>query len=262
MMPPITRGVLGSSSPTYKYQWLHQGGRGVDSCSRDREQLGGPNTTAGGARSLREAIKYYILLTWFVLLEVLTYLLMAAVAILMGFGKDGKGVIITDSDTMTLGALATNAMVKQDNPLAFTDRFRLIKVSAIVTGRGFTVGDGPIQVGMASNSLSVAEIAEALSANGPLNRQDALLRERAERPVWRLGHFPSNAGQVTQTESLIGNAQGNGAEGVVEFAPRWTFGVVSGLEGWTWWARNRSGEVLVTGVVITLECKYFGVWTD
>ncbi len=181
---------------------------------------------------------------------------MAAVAIVLGFGKDGKGVIITDSDNITLSTLSSNTVLKQAGVLAFTDRFRLIKATAIVTLKGITAGDGPLLVGLASNSLTAAEIAEAISANGPLSRQAVTETEAAMCPVWLLGVFQSlgNAVELLQaTES--------GSPGYVEKTIRWTFGVDSS-PGYTWFAQNRSGSALQTGGTIVIESKMFGVWTD
>ncbi len=175
--------------------------------------------------------------------------------IVLGFGKDGKGVIITDSDLITLSTLTTNTVLKQTAPLQFTDRFRLIKLEAMATAVGATAGEGPILIGIASNSLTAAEIASAISANGPLSKQAGAEHNNAEFPVWTLGLFRNLAGTLQLVE-------GTGMEpGRMEKTIRWTFGVDSS-PGYTWWAQNRSGSNMTTGMVITIESKMFGVWTD
>ncbi len=189
------------------------------------------------------------------IVELISILGMAFAAAILGFGKDGKGVIITDSDVITLATLANNTVLKQAAPLAFTDRFRLIKATAIVTLKGITVGEGPILFGLASNSLSVAEIASAISANGPLSKQAGSEQNNAEFPVWTLGSFPS---LIAGVEYLRATEK---QPGYLEKTVRWTFGVDTD-PGYTWWAQNRSGGSLQTGGVITIESKMFGVWTD
>ncbi len=189
------------------------------------------------------------------MIELISILAMAFLGLVLGFGKDGTGVIITDSDVITLATLANNTVIKQAAPLAFTDRFRLIKATAIVTLKGITVGEGPILFGLASNSLSIAEIASAISANGPLSKQAGSEQNNAEFPVWTLGSFPSLIAGVEYLQAT------KVQPGRIMDTIRWTFGVDTS-PGYCWWAQNRSGGSLQTGGVITVESKMFGVWTD
>jgi len=188
------------------------------------------------------------------MIEIVMILVFAAAAAILGFGKDGKGVIITDSDDITALTLGGNAVLKQDNPLVFADRFRLIKMELRVMAKGFLADDGPLLFGLASNDLSVTDIAQAISANGPLARADRDLDERATRPVWTLGYFEILSDKQTK---LVGCSP---QPGYVEKAIRWTFGVDP--RGYVFWIQNRSGSTLQTGGKITIESKIFGVWTD
>ncbi len=168
----------------------------------------------------------------------------------MGFGKDGKGVIFTQKDLITLGTLSAATAIKQATPPQILDDFRMIKMelSALLTGH--TVGEGPIHLYLVNDELSVAEIAEAIDAEGPLNRNDRLRTERASRAVFLIGSF----GAAGSTEEVHGH---DGQEGIVTKTIRWTF---SNPEGWALVAFNDSGATLTTGAIIRLVVKYFGVW--
>ncbi len=189
--------------------------------------------------------------------EIIALLAMAGAAAVLGFGKDGKGVIITDSDVITLSTLGNNTVIKQTAPLAFTDRFRLIKCTARVTLKGITANEGPLLFGLASNALSVTQIAAAISANGPTSRQQKTDQNEAELPVWVLGSFASLSATIVE----LLKATSSGTDGYVSETIRWTFGV-DASPGYSFWVQNRSGGALQTGGVVTVETKMFGVWTD
>lgn len=170
----------------------------------------------------------------------------------MGFGKDGKGVMIRESDSITLGTLSGGVAVKQSNPLAITEDFRLIKaeIFATLTGATFVEDDGPILVGISSDELTVAEIAECLQADGPLGPDDRLAMERAERPVWPIFLF-RNDNQAGTDHFLLNNGL------PIEKTLRWTF---SNSSGFTWFAYNLGTGALTTGGVVRFHAKYYGVW--
>ncbi len=163
----------------------------------------------------------------------------------MGFGKDGKGVIMYNNDTITLGALASHAAVKQTNPLAIEEDFRVLKMR-IVGGLDSTTGEeGPIVLGIADNELSAAEIAECWNAEGPLDRNDNLKDERAHRPVFILCNLE---------ETAFGDGK---YVFDVEENIRWTF---SNTEGFCIFAFNLDGAALTTGGVVRFLAKFYGVW--
>ncbi len=168
----------------------------------------------------------------------------------MGFGKDGKGAIITQKDLITLGTLGAATVMKQATGIAIEDSFRLIKVEISAVMTGHTGGEGPIHLYVVNDELSVAEIAEAINAQGPVNRNDRVAMERAERAVFLLGVF----GAAGVTEELHG---ADGQEGIVNKTIRWTF---NNPEGWSIVAFNDSGATLTTGSIVRFVAKYFGVW--
>ncbi len=175
----------------------------------------------------------------------------------MGFGKDHKGIIIREADSITLGALANAAAVKQNNPLAITDDFRIIKSEylMVLTNLG-AVDDLPVHVYLVNDDLSVADIAAAVTAQGPLNRADRNIAEEAMRFVLTLGTFQSReiVPVVGGMYPLLG---ADGQEGMIEKTVRWTF--TKGT-GWSIAAFNNSGGVLATGAVVRFAAKHYGVW--
>lgn len=169
----------------------------------------------------------------------------------MGFGKDGKGAIITHADIITLSTLANNTALKQASPLVLDEDFRLIKMEMAATLVGLTAEEVPIHLYIVNDELTVAEIAECITNAGPVDRNDRVAQERAERAVFLIGTFPEG---VTTSVPVHGRA---GMEGIIEQTIRWTF---SNPEGWAIVAFNQSGGTLTTGAVIRFVAKYFGVW--
>lgn len=166
----------------------------------------------------------------------------------MGFGKDGKGQILRENCAIALSTLADATAIKATSGgLAgnMQEDFRIIKSEIFVYVEGHTVGEGLITIGLADNELSVAEIAECLDVNGPVDRNDHLNAERVMRPVFEVC-------QIGETTMEIPN------EGLpLEKTFRWTF---PAAEGWCWFAYNDSGAALTTGTIVRIRVKHYGVW--
>lgn len=166
----------------------------------------------------------------------------------MGFGKDGKGMIIHQEDIITIGTLADDTALLQDNTanLTLVDDFRILKQEYFVGhNESIAAGDGPIYFGVANGELTVAEIAEQLVQTGPLNRNDAARTEQALRQIKLLEVFGPN------------DQAGQGAWRKGTWNPKWTY---SNPQGWNFFAFNGSGGVQVTGLVLRFRAKNFGVW--
>ncbi len=168
----------------------------------------------------------------------------------MGFGKDGKGVMIYQADIITLDTLADATALLQDNTgnLTLVDDFRVLKTEYFVgTNDTIAAGDGPIYFGMCDGELSVAEIAEQLVMTGPLAANDNDRSEKSGRQIKILEVFGTNDQ----------GSKGLWRQGT--WNPRWTY---HQPQGWNWFAFNQSGGVLVTGTVLRFRAKHFGVWTN
>jgi len=106
--------------------------------------------------------------------------------------------------------------------------------------------------GMADGELSDAEIAEAISVGGPLDRNDNLADERSHRPVWILGAVAVKPAAAVKGQ-FIGEQGGPKMTG----KPRWTF---SNGDGWTYFVFNYDNSTLTTGINVRCQIKSYGVW--
>ncbi len=179
----------------------------------------------------------------------------------MGFGKDNKGQMWREGGIITLGTLAANTAIKAATQIAITEDARLLSMDLGLHMIGLTNLEGPIIMGICNNELTVAEIAEALNMDGPLDRNDRELNENIGKAVFPLalltaqGFVPmgkwvnaeSNAGISANGSSLLGGRR----------TLQWTF---SNPEGWTWFAFNFSGSALTTGAILRFFATYYGVW--
>ncbi len=168
---------------------------------------------------------------------------------IMGFGKDGKGAIIRENVTITVGGLAAVAVIKGTS-LSISEDFRILKTEYFISqsGNWGAVGDEVI-IGFADDELSVGEIAECLNVDGPVDRNDRLAEERVMRAVWSLIDLKGDSTTVVMQPPNDGK--------FMEHKPRWTF---SNPEGWTWFAYNPLSGALTAGAVFIINAKYFGVW--
>ncbi len=172
----------------------------------------------------------------------------------MGFGKDGKGVIINQSDTISLLTLASNSVEIQDNPLVMTDSFRMLKTegSATITGATLVDGDGPIDLYLVSTDLSATEIAAAITVDGPVSREDRVADEVATRPVFKLTEKPISFRPPA--------AGGDMPDFSWSRKVRWTFGDGGSTGSFGIAAFNLGSGSLTTGASLRMIVRHYGVW--
>ncbi len=174
----------------------------------------------------------------------------------MGFGKQNTGVIIREDSSQALGALANNTaiLVASGNVIGgnLQEDFRLLKSEILAHVDILTAGEGEgLIFGIANGELSVAEIAEAIQANGPLDRNDRLPQERAERNVKLLGTY-----DMRDITAVSGKIKGDNGGPLIVSKHRWTY---SNPEAWNFFVFN-DGIVLTTGAQIRLVATHYGVW--
>ncbi len=175
----------------------------------------------------------------------------------MGFGKDGKGVIISESRAQALSTLANGTVLIIDTKLAMSDSFRMLKAEAQCIVNGLTAGEGHgLSFGLAHGDLSVAEIGGALAQNGPIDRSLISERDAAERPTWMFGAPQAVAAGGTAV-IMVGPDGEGGCGPIMRRNPRWTF--PDGGVGWNWFVIN-DGQALTTGATARMRCKEWGVW--
>ncbi len=169
----------------------------------------------------------------------------------MGFGKDGKGVIMRESRQQAIGTLAAQTALIIGTNLPTLERYRMIKAELIASITQVATGElGSVYIGLADGDYTVAEIEAAIEASGPLGPNDQIAEELSERFVMILGHTPSNAGN---TPLAFVNETGGG---VMKETIRWTF---ARTKSWNWFVYN-FGEAPTTGSTVQIRVKSFGVW--
>ncbi len=170
-----------------------------------------------------------------------------------GFGKDGKGTIIRSIESISLSTLANNTAIKLSSSISgsTTEDFRLLKLVAQAIARDLTSSEGQgLCIGLADNELSVTEIAECLTADGPLGRNDNVPNERAMRPVWLIGQIDK------RFNDLDARFVGEDNSPFMQWKKRWSF---SDPAAWTLFVFNY-GVALTTGATVNLIQTAFGVW--
>ena len=122
----------------------------------------------------------------------------------------------------------------------------LYSANIAITIRNATALEGPIVVGLASNSMSVGNIIEALDAS-PTARDDRVALERSSRPVRRFGVF-----QVLSINENLNNG--------LEVYQKLLF-PMSQSRALNQFAVNRAGGALSTGAVVDFFGRITGYWT-
>ncbi len=165
-----------------------------------------------------------------------------------------KGVIINEIQSVALGTLANETVLKLSSITLKTANFRMMKTLAEAFVVGLTAGEGTgLLLGLANDKLTVAEIAEALKEDGPVDRGETPERDIVARAVFILSMLPE--GEVN-TASIFHNKNGGPQ---LEHKMPWTWIAV---EGWTWFVFNNSNSAFTTGATVKLHAKHFGMWVD
>ncbi len=177
----------------------------------------------------------------------------------MGFGKDGKGAIVKESVTLTLGGLAGAALIGIDSSVILDMDFRILRSDITAVAKGITSLEGQgLILYMAEGDLSDAETEANIEGDGPRRLGDQLAEEIASRWVRRVGITLGPT--VNETERVFRNKYGGG---LLNIEPRWTFrrGRTGGNGGWNWAVYN-SGITITTGGSVQILCTHYGVWVD
>ncbi len=155
-------------------------------------------------------------------------------------------VAIPFSAAITLSTLADNIVLTDGLTNAFLEDLFVIAVDSLWSIHGLTAGEVPIIFGFAHDDLNVTEIAEHLGAE-LIDPSDIITRERARRPVRKVGQFARGA----LTEQQLNN-------GLLE-RTRIKFMVGDG-HTLAAWVQNRSGATLTTGAIVEISGTLFGRW--
>ncbi len=139
----------------------------------------------------------------------------------------------------------TNNIVIDSAVVTFGREIFLISADLIWSMRDHNVDEGGIDVGLSHDDLSVAEVAEKLSATSG-DPDDRIARERRGRPVRRAGTF---AGLLTHEVLNDGRA--------IRTPLKFRMGDGFALNIW---AQNRSGNDLTGSTSILAEGMVYGRW--
>lgn len=165
-----------------------------------------------------------------------------------GFGKDGRGAIVYEDASVAILTPAHGGGVVSD-AYALTKDFRMLRAEIWPVITGLTAGDGIFLFGLCQGDLIWSEVQECLDAE-PADPSDAEENERSHRAVWPIGILAPTPGGPTD------HAIPSGVP-TLEWTRRWTF---SEGKGWRWWVRNLDSAPPVTGSVLRIFAKIFGVW--
>ncbi len=175
----------------------------------------------------------------------------------MGFGKDGKGVIVHEQESFALAGLAGQAFVQSDSAVLLDMDFRILKtdLTAVLTGMTSLEGVG-LQLYMSEGELTAAQAEANIELNGPLRMGDKDAEEIASRWVRRIGI--TTGPTVNETERVFRNEHGGA---LISYTPRWTFrrARTATAGGWNWGVYN-NGVTITTGATCRILATHYGVW--
>ncbi len=160
-------------------------------------------------------------------------------------GHGGRFQAIRFNAQTALSTLAESALI-QTVLTSLAQDFFAVSADVLVSFRGGTLNEGPVQFGMNNGDLTVAEVVECLDA-AVTSESDIIARERLKRPVRRIGRIV-NLGQASQLWN-DGNAK--------RVQLRFNLANSIEIEGWV---RNQSGATLTTGAIVEWQGTIYGYW--
>ncbi len=174
----------------------------------------------------------------------------------MGFGKDGKGVIVKEQTSITLGALSVGAAALVNSGVALDEDLRILKSEFTCVINGLTASEGNgLALYMTQGELDAALVEANIELSGPVSPGDRSGIEVAERWVRKVG---MTRGNEVSTEHVLTNESGGP---LLHWTPRWTFRRrrTSTEGGWNWAIYN-DGASLTTGATARITGTHYGVW--
>ncbi len=159
--------------------------------------------------------------------------------------RSRKGfVAIPFSTSITLSTLGTGVVIA-NTTVTFGEDLYVISVDAAWSCVEHTLGEGPLQVGLAHGDLSVTEIKEAIEAEVS-DPDDIIAAEHARRPVRTVGYLRQAVEPSTIDDGKM-----------IRTKCKFSVGDSKALNVW---AANRSGAILTTGAVVHVDGVIYGRW--
>ncbi len=154
--------------------------------------------------------------------------------------------VIPRDFTFALGTLANDTVVFETSPITLEQDLQFVSGDFWCSYNNHTAGEGPLEIGLATEDLTVTEVEEALEAQ-PLSQFDVPAIEHARRPVRTIGVFPGLA-----TEETLNDGK--------SIRKRLTVQIPAGKALPKIWVMNRSGAALTTGTIVHIRGKWYGRW--
>ncbi len=145
---------------------------------------------------------------------------------------------------IALSTLANDTVITA-GAVTLNQDFDVISTDMTISIAGLTVGEGPIDVGLADSVYTVAEIREWIDASP--TQQYGAEAEQSKRRCRLFGTFSGasasetlNDGKPIRKKMFI---RGISGDGLADF-----------------WANNNSGATLTTGAVVSIQGTHWGRW--
>lgn len=163
-----------------------------------------------------------------------------------------KVAVLRSNEFIALSTLGAQTAIALGSGITITQNLFLTALEALGQVTGLTAGEGTgLMVGIANRDLDMAQIAECLVVDGPLDLNDKIKAERASR-------FVKLFGAVEQ--AVAGTAmvfKGENGSMLMKTNPKWLFtSASSGFQMFIW----NNGIALTTGATARLQSTFFGSW--
>jgi len=157
--------------------------------------------------------------------------------------KGARLIVLPFEKQLTVGALASQTVIKDDLAQVLLDDVYAISADVYVAVANHTVNEGPIEVGLCHSDYSGAEVEEYLEVTDSWDFSNQTEQEKRRRKVRRIG-FLDGAGI---TEKL-----NDGVKTRVPLKFPLQEGMTLGV-----WAFNKDSTVLTTGTLITFTGQIY-----
>ncbi len=155
--------------------------------------------------------------------------------------RRGRLFVPRVSESIALGALASNTLIKADFANTLDQECWAISMDVEVIIHDFTAGNGPVVFGVAHGDYEQQEIEEWLEANGSWKSSDKIEQEQARRKCRLIGTF-----DLTEQQG-----QEKFREGQV-VRVKLGFKIEDG-ETLSLWAYNDGTAVMTTGALLEMK---------
>ncbi len=152
------------------------------------------------------------------------------------------------SGSVLPSTLASGIVIKSNLMSNLSEDFYCISADLAFQIRDGTVGEGPLQVGIAHGDYSVTEIKEYLDVDYS-NPGDKIAREQATRLVRRCGFFQQNLAAAGEQMPQNGEVK----------RVKIRFLVTDGIS-LDFWVHNQSGAALSGGATVIVSGTLYGRW--